>query len=68
MREPTEIRKDLEAIRHKIKKWSPNTGKVSERKKFDEMVKKEVELERELVESLEEKYKIDDRYAKSGAR
>jgi hypothetical protein len=60
MREPTEITKDLEAIRHKIKKWSPhNTGKASERKKFDEMAKKEVELERELVESLEEKYKIE---------
>ncbi|MGD0203058.1 MAG: hypothetical protein ABSC20_04030 [Candidatus Bathyarchaeia archaeon] len=58
MREPEEIKKDLEAIRAEMKKRSPNSGKASVQKKFDELSKKDIELEKELVESLEQKYKM----------
>ena len=50
MREPEEIRKDLEAIRAEMKKRRTL--------KFDELSKKEIDLEKELVESLEHKYKM----------
>jgi hypothetical protein len=58
MREPEEIKKDLEAIRAAMKKRSPNSGRASAQKKLDELSKKDIELEKELVESLEQKYKM----------
>jgi len=58
MREPKEIIKDLEAIHDEMKKWFPHLGRESARKKFNELAKKDAELEKELHESLEEKYKM----------
>jgi len=58
MREPKEIIKDLEAIHDEMKKWFDHLGRESARKEFIKLAKKDVELEKELIESLEEKYKM----------
>lgn len=57
MRDPKEIRTDLEAIHDEMKKWFPHIQRDSARKKLEELEKKDAELEKELNKSWEEKYR-----------
>lgn len=58
MREPKEIMKDLEANRDEMKKWFPHIDRESARKVFNELAKKDIALEKELIESVKETYKM----------
>jgi hypothetical protein len=58
MREPEEIIRDKEANLNEIKKWLPHVKRESAEKEFNKLAKKDAELEKKLIESLEEKYKI----------
>jgi hypothetical protein len=58
MREWREIVKDLEAVHDEMKKWFSHLGRESARKEFNKLAKKDAELEKELSESLAERYKM----------
>lgn len=58
MREPKEIIRDKEANLNEIKKWLPHIKRESAEKEYKKFAKKDEELEKELIESLEEKYKL----------
>ena len=59
LRELKEIAKDLDAIHDEMKKWILNLERESIRAEWDELVKKEIELEREFYKFLEEKYTMN---------
>lgn len=52
MRESKEIMRDLEANHQEIKKWLPHIKRESVKKVLEDLEKKDVELEKELYESL----------------
>ncbi len=56
LRELKEIAKNLDDIQDEMKKWILNLEKEYTRAEWDKLVKKEIELEREFYNSLEEKY------------
>jgi hypothetical protein len=58
MRDPKEIIKDKEANLNEIKKWLPHVKRESAKKELERSQKKDAELEKELNESIEEKYKM----------
>ncbi|MGD0644411.1 MAG: hypothetical protein ABSA75_05850 [Candidatus Bathyarchaeia archaeon] len=58
MRELKEIAKDLEDVNNEMKKWIRQLGREFTRAKWDKLLKKEAELEREFDKSLDEKYKM----------
>ena len=58
MREPEEIIRDKEANLNEIKKWLPHVKRESAEKEYRKFTKRDKELEKELAESLEEKYKV----------
>jgi hypothetical protein len=58
MREPIEIIKEKEANLNEIKKWLPHIKRESAKKELEKLQKKDAKLEKELNESLEEKYKM----------
>ena len=53
LRELKEIAKDLNDINDEMKKWILNLEKASTREEWAELVKKEINLEREFYNSLE---------------
>jgi recombinational DNA repair protein RecR len=59
MREIKEITKDLENLHVEVHEWFPHLGRKSARKKFYSLAKKDIELEKELIEALEQKYSIN---------
>lgn len=59
MREIKEITKDLENLHVEMHQWFPHLGRESARKEFCSLAKKDIELEKELIEALEQKYSIN---------
>ena len=55
LRELKEIAKNLDDIQDEMKKWILNLEREFTRAEWDKLVKKEIELEREFYNSLEEK-------------
>jgi len=53
LRELKEIAKDLDDIDEEMKKWILNLEKASTREEWAEVLKKEINLEREFHKSLE---------------
>ena len=58
MREPEEIEKEKQANFDEMKKWFPHLNRESARKIWNELVEKDIALDKELTESMEAKYKI----------